>query len=112
MTHTPQPLLSERAQGQNNERSLSRNVTSDIAAVILRLKLHTVDVVSLDESAAPLSHHNAVRVAVANEVVSQNGVAPSTDVHATPLVLFDDIVCNKRVSFFFSHCHAGFKKEK
>lgn len=75
-------------------KHISPAETSVAAAVILRLKLRTVDVVPLDESAASLSHHHAVRVAVADEVVSQNGVTSSADVHTTPLVLFDDIICN------------------
>lgn len=50
--------------------------------------------VPLDESAASLSHHYAVRVSVTDEVVSQNGVTSSTDVHTTPLVLFNYIICN------------------
>lgn len=70
-------------------KALSPTEASVIAAVIL-----TVDVVPLDEAAASLSHHHAVRVAMADEVVSQNGVTSSTDVDATPLVLFDYIIWN------------------
>lgn len=78
-------------------KHLSPTETRVIAAGIVRLKLHTVDVVPLDETATSLSHHDAIRVAVANKVVSQNRVTSSTDVYTTPLVLFDYIICNSRV---------------
>lgn len=93
MTHTPQPLLSEKGAGQRNETTLSYR-DECFHAAFLRLELHTVDVVPLDESAASLAHHNAVRVSVTDEVVSQNGVTSSADVHAAPLVLFNYIICN------------------
>lgn len=60
----------------------------------MTLKLHTVDMVSLDKSAASLSHHNTVWVAITDEVVPQDGVTSSADVHTPPLVLFDHIIWN------------------
>lgn len=63
-------------------------------AAVIGLKLHTVDVISLNKSAASLPHHDTVRVAVTDVVVPQDGVTTSADVHTPPLVLFDHILCN------------------
>lgn len=65
---------------------------------IFRLGLHTVHVVPLDKPAASLSHHHAVRVAVTDVVVSQDGVSTSTDVHPPPLVLFDHVLWKRKAS--------------
>lgn len=48
--------------------------------------------VPFDEPAASFSHDDAVRVAVADEVVLQDGVASPADVDAPPLVLSDHVI--------------------
>lgn len=59
---------------------------------LIKLKSHTIDMVSFDESTTPFSHYNTVRVAVADEIVLQDGVPSSADVHAPPLVLSDYVI--------------------
>lgn len=59
---------------------------------LIKLKSHTIDVVSFDESTTPFSHYNTVGVAIADEVVLQDGVPASADVDAPPLVLPDYVI--------------------
>ena len=58
---------------------------------VVLMPLLTVDVVSLYQPATSLAHHHAVRVAVADVVVSKDRVSPSADVCTPPLVLSDHV---------------------
>lgn len=89
MTHTPQPLLPGEGGGRETE-----TIDADIPVAIafIRVNLHTVNTVSLDESAASLSHYNTIRVAVTDVVAPQDWIPSSTDVHSAPLILSDHIL--------------------
>lgn len=52
----------------------------------------TIDVVSFDEAPAPLPNHYSIRVAVADEVIPQDGISPAADICPTPLVFSDHVV--------------------
>lgn len=56
----------------------------------------TVDGVSFQQAFAFIPHNHTIRVAKADEVAPEDGDPSSADVHASPLILPDDIFYGKR----------------